>query len=53
MPDPFVAVGSSYEYFSQVKDQQVLNYLRTANERLTYPTHGFLTEQMGLQRSYP
>lgn len=46
MPEPFVAVGSSYEYFSQVEDQQVLNYLRTANERLTYPPLRFLTEQM-------
>jgi len=53
MPEPFVAVGSSYQYFSQVEDQQVLNYLRTANERLTYPTRGFLIEQMGQQRSAP
>lgn len=53
MPEPFVAVGNSYQYFSQVEDQQVLNYLRTANERLTYPTQRFLTEQMGQQRSYP
>ena len=53
MPEPFVTVGSSYQYFSQVQDQQVLNYLRTANERLTYPPQGFLTEQMGRQRSYP
>jgi predicted phosphoribosyltransferase len=52
MPEPFVAVGSYYQYFSQVEDQQVLNYLRTANERLTYPTQGFLTEQMGQQRNY-
>jgi predicted phosphoribosyltransferase len=51
MPEPFVTVSSSYQYFSQVQDQQVLNYLRTANERLTYPPQGFLTEQMGLQRS--
>jgi predicted phosphoribosyltransferase len=53
MPEPFVAVGSSYQYFFQVEDQQVRNYLRTANERLTYPTQRFLTEQMGQQRSYP
>jgi predicted phosphoribosyltransferase len=53
MPKPFVGVGSYYQYFSQVKDQQVLNYLRTANERLTYPTQGFLTTQMGEQRTYP
>ena len=46
MPEPFVAVGSYYQYFSQVEDQQVLNYLRTANERLTYSTEGFLTPQM-------
>ena len=53
MPEPFVGVGSSYQYFSQVKDQQVLNYLRTANERLTYPIQDFLTTQMGAQRTYP
>jgi putative phosphoribosyl transferase len=46
MPEPFVAVSSSYEFFSQVEDQQVLNYLRTANERLTYPPLRFLTKQM-------
>jgi predicted phosphoribosyltransferase len=53
MPEPFVAVGSSYQYFSQVEDQQVLNYLRTANERLTFTNQGFQTERMGQQRSYP
>ena len=52
MPEPFVAVGSSYQYFSQVEDQQVLNYLRTANERLTYTIQGSLTEQKPQQRSY-
>ena len=46
MPEPFVGVSSYYQYFSQVEDQQVLNYLRTANERLTYSTQGFLTRQM-------
>jgi predicted phosphoribosyltransferase len=46
MPEPFVGVGSYYQYFSQVEDQQVLNYLRTANERLTYSTQGFLAPQM-------
>jgi predicted phosphoribosyltransferase len=53
MPEPFVAVDGSYQYFSQVEEQQALNYLRTANERLTYPRQGFLTEQMGEQRNYP
>lgn len=38
MPEPFVDVSRCYQYFSQVEDQQVLNYLRTANERLMYPT---------------
>lgn len=53
MPEPFVAVGNSYQYFSQVEDQQVLNYLRTANERLKYTNQGFQTDRMGQQRSYP
>ena len=53
MPEPFVDVGSSYQYFSQVEEQQALNYSRTANERLTYTNQGFQTERMGQQRSYP
>ena len=53
MPEPFVGVGSYYQYFPQIEDQQVLNYLRTVNERLTYTTQGFLTAQMGEQRNYP
>ena len=52
MPEPFVSVGRSYQYFSQVEDQQVLNYLRTANERLTYTTLESLTEEKPQQRSY-
>jgi predicted phosphoribosyltransferase len=51
MPEFFVAVGSSYQFFSQVEDQQVLNYLKTANERLRYTTQGSLTEQKAQQRS--
>jgi len=53
MPEPFSAVGSSYQYFPQVEDQQVHKYLRTANERFTYTTHGSLKEPMGQQRSCP
>jgi len=45
MPDPFVAVSRCYQYFSQVEDQQVLNYLRTANERVRYTTPMSLTNE--------
>ena len=53
MPDPFVAVSRCYQYFSQVEDQQVLNYLRTANERLTYPTPISLTDEKLQPRRTP
>ena len=53
MPEPFSAIGSYYQYFPQVEDQQVLNYLRTANERITSTTQGFLTEQKAHQGSAP
>jgi len=53
MPEPFVAVGSYYQYFSQVQDQQVLNYLRTANERLTCTTQGSLNEQKAQRQREP
>jgi len=53
IPDHFVAVSRCYEYFPQVEDQQVLNYLRTANERLTYPTPISLTDEKFQPRRAP
>lgn len=33
MPDPFVAVGAHYQHFPQVEDQQVLQFLKTAQQQ--------------------
>lgn len=35
MPDPFVAVGTHYEYFPQVEDHQVIQLLRTAQKHFS------------------
>ncbi len=37
MPEPFVAVGAHYQHFPQVEDQQVLQFLRTAQQQ--FPVH--------------
>lgn len=37
MPEPFVAVGAHYQHFPQVEDQQVLQFLRTAQQQ--FPDH--------------
>jgi predicted phosphoribosyltransferase len=39
MPDPFVAVGAHYQHFPQVEDQQVLQFLKLAQENHCRATH--------------